>query len=65
MSAHNIDCRIYEEEMQYVEIALNLQEIVVNVTSSFLMMHHHIKMTTILGDGSNQEKGILSKIIFC
>lgn len=62
MNAHEIDYRIFGEEMQYVEIELDPQEGVVAESGSFMMMDSDIKMTTILGDGSNQEKGLLGKI---
>jgi uncharacterized protein (TIGR00266 family) len=48
--------------MQYVEIELDPQEAVVAEAGSFMMMDTGIKMDTIFGDGSNQEKGILGKI---
>ena len=62
MNAHEIDYRIFGEEMQYVEIELDPQEGVVAESGSFMMMDDNIKMNTIFGDGSNQEKGLLGKI---
>lgn len=62
MNAHEIEYRILGEEMQYVEIELDPQEGVVAESGSFMMMSDHIKMNTILGDGSNQEQGLLGKI---
>ncbi|TYP98219.1 uncharacterized protein (TIGR00266 family) [Tenacibaculum adriaticum] len=62
MNAHEIDYRIFGEEMQYVEIELDPQEGVVAESGSFMMMDADIKMNTIFGDGSNQETGILGKI---
>ncbi|WP_420552981.1 TIGR00266 family protein [Tenacibaculum aiptasiae] len=62
MNAHEIDYRIFGEEMQYVEIELDPQEGVVAEAGSFMMMDSAIKMNTIFGDGSNQEKGLLGKI---
>jgi len=62
MNAHEIDYRVFGEEMQYVEIELDPQEGVVAEAGSFMMMDHQIKMDTIFGDGSNQEKGILGKL---
>jgi uncharacterized protein (TIGR00266 family) len=62
MNAHEIDYQIYGEEMQYVEIELDPQEAVVAEAGSFMMMDTDIKMDTIFGDGSNQEKGVLGKI---
>ncbi|WP_288954958.1 TIGR00266 family protein [uncultured Polaribacter sp.] len=61
-NAHEIDYKIFGEEMQFVEIELDPQEGVVAEAGTFMMMDNHIKMNTILGDGSNQEKGILGKI---
>ncbi len=62
MNAHEIDYKIYGEEMQYVEIELDPNEAVVAEAGSFMMMDSGIEMDTIFGDGSNQEKGILGKI---
>ena len=62
MNAHEIDYKIFGEEMQFVEIELDPQEGVVAEAGTFMMMDDQIKMNTILGDGSNQEKGILGKI---
>jgi len=62
MNAHEIDYEIYGEEMQFVEIELDPQEAVVAEAGSFMMMDSDIKMDTIFGDGSNQDKGVLGKI---
>ena len=62
MNAHEIDYEIYGEEMQYVEIELDPQEVVVAEAGSFMMMESDIKMDTIFGDGSNQSRGVLGKI---
>ncbi len=62
MNAHEIDYRIFGEEMQYVEIELDPQEGVVAESGSFMMMNADVKMNTIFGDGSNQEQGLLGKI---
>lgn len=63
MKAHEIDFVIYGEEMQYVEIELDPQEIVVAEAGSFMMMDNGIKMETIFGDGSQQESGIFGKLL--
>ncbi|WP_340066755.1 TIGR00266 family protein [Ascidiimonas aurantiaca] len=62
MTTHEIDYCIYGEEMQYVEIELDPQEAVVAEAGSFMMMDTGIKMDTIFGDGSNQDKGVLGKL---
>ena len=61
--AHEIDYRIYGEEMQYVEIELDPQEGVVAESGSFMMMDDGIKMDTIFGDGSKKDTGFLGKIL--
>lgn len=55
MQAHEIDYQIFGEEMQYVEIELDPQEIVIAEAGSFMMMENNIKMETIFGDGSTQQ----------
>ena len=63
MQAHEIDYQIFGEEMQYVEIELDPQEVVVAEAGSFMMMDNGIKMQTIFGDGSEKEDGILGKLL--
>ncbi len=62
MTAHEIDYHIYGEEMQFVEIELDPQEAVIAEAGSFMMMDDGVKMDTIFGDGSNQDKGVLGKL---
>lgn len=62
-NAHEIDYQIYGEEMQYVEIELDPEEGVIAESGSFMMMDDGIKMETIFGDGSKQDKGFLGKIL--
>jgi uncharacterized protein (TIGR00266 family) len=64
MQAHEIEYQIFGEEMQYVEIELDPQEIVVAEAGSFMMMDNGIKMETIFGDGSaTQQTGIFDKLL--
>ncbi len=63
MKAHEIDYHIYGEEMQYVEIELDPQEIVVAESGSFMMMDNGIQMQTIFGDGSQQQGGLFDKLL--
>ena len=63
MIAHEIDYHIYGEEMQYVEIELDPQEIVVAEAGSFMMMDNGIQMETIFGDGSQQQTGLFGKLL--
>lgn len=63
MTAHEIDYHIYGEEMQYVEIELDPQEVVIAEAGSFMMMENGIKMETIFGDGSGEQQGFLGKLV--
>ncbi|MFV8374838.1 TIGR00266 family protein [Flavobacterium sp. LB1P62] len=63
MQAHEIDYHIYGEEMQYVEIELDPQEIVIAEAGSFMMMDNNIQMETIFGDGSGQQTGLFGKLL--
>ncbi|MDX1941772.1 MAG: TIGR00266 family protein [Saprospiraceae bacterium] len=65
MTAHEIDYRIYGEEMQFVEIELDPYETVIAESGSFMMMDDGIEMATIFGDGSHQEesKGLWGKVL--
>jgi uncharacterized protein (TIGR00266 family) len=62
MQAHEIDYKIYGEEMQFVEIELDPDETVIAEPGSFLMMDEDIEMQTIFGDGTGQDKGLMNKL---
>ncbi|MFL5773844.1 MAG: TIGR00266 family protein [Flavisolibacter sp.] len=61
--AHEIDYRIMGEEMQCVEIELDPEETAIAESGAFMMMDDGIEMQTIFGDGSNQQNGILGKLM--
>jgi uncharacterized protein (TIGR00266 family) len=63
MRAHEIEYQIFGEEMQYVEIELDPQEIVIAEAGSFMMMDNNIQMETIFGDGSEQQSGLFGKLL--
>lgn len=62
MRSHEIDYKIHGEEMQCVEIELDPNETAISESGSFMMMDEDIEMSTIFGDGSNQEKGFMGKL---
>ena len=62
-SNHEIDYRIFGEEMQYVEVELDPQETAIAEAGSFMMMDEGIQMETIFGDGSKQQSGFLGKLM--
>jgi len=62
-SNHEIDYRIFGEEMQYVEVELDPQETAIAEAGAFMMMDEGIQMETIFGDGSQQQNGgLLGKL---
>src|SRR5215210_2424477 len=61
---HEIDYRIYGEEMQYVEVELDPEETAIAESGSFMMMDDGLQMQTIFGDGSQQQnKGLFGKLL--
>ncbi len=63
MLNHEIDYKLYGEEMQFVEIELDPQESVVAESGSFMMMDADVAMATIFGDGTQQQGGIFGKLL--
>ena len=64
MQNHEIDYKIYGEELQFVEIELDPNETAIAESGSFMMMDDGITMQTIFGDGSQKESGgIFGKLI--
>lgn len=61
---HEIEYKIYGEELQFVEIELDPNETAIAESGAFMMMDNGIQMNTIFGDGSNtsQGTGILGKL---
>jgi uncharacterized protein (TIGR00266 family) len=55
MQNHEIDYRIFGEEMQYVEVELDYNETAIAEPGAFMMMEDGITMQTIFGDGSQQQ----------
>ena len=62
MQNHEIDYKIYGEEIQCVEVELDPQETAVAESGSFMMMDEAIEMSTIFGDGTGQDKGFMGKL---
>ncbi len=62
---HEIDYKIYGEELQFVEIELDPHETVIGEPGSFMMMDNDIEMKTLFGDGSqsSQQGGLLGKLM--
>lgn len=63
--SHEIDYKIYGEEMQSVEIELDPTETAVAEAGNFMMMEDGIEMRTIFGDASGQaqQQSFFGKLI--
>ena len=60
---HEIDYKIFGNDLQYVEIELDPQETAVAESGAMMMMEENISMQTIFGDGAEQPKGFLGKLV--
>ena len=63
MNAHEIDYILHGDDMQCVEIELDPNESVVAEAGGMMMMEDGIDMETIFGDGDNNQKGFLGKLV--
>lgn len=62
--AHEVEFKIYGEDLQFVEIMLDPQETIVAEAGGMMYMDSEIKMETIFGDGSGKAGGDLKSKLF-
>ena len=62
MNAHEIDYKIFGDDMQFVEIELDPGETVMAEPGAMMMMDDVIEMNTIFGDGSKQNDSLMGKL---
>jgi uncharacterized protein (TIGR00266 family) len=60
---HEIDYKIYGDDMQFVEVELDPMEAVVAEAGGMMFMEDGIQMETIFGDGSQQNSGFLGSLL--
>ncbi len=60
---HEIDYRIFGNEMQYVEVELDPMEAAIAEAGGMMYMEEGIEMETIFGDGSQQSSGFLGALM--
>jgi uncharacterized protein (TIGR00266 family) len=60
---HEIDYKIYGDDMQFVEIELDPQEAALAEAGGMMYMEDGIHMETIFGDGSGQASGLFGKLL--
>src|SRR5690349_20266538 len=61
---HEIDYKIYGQELQFVELELDPNETAIAESGAFMMMEDNIIMQSIFGDGSQaQQSSIFGKLL--
>jgi len=60
---HEVDYKIYGDDMQFVEVELDPQEATVAEAGGMMYMDDGIEMETIFGDGSQQGSGFLGALV--
>ena len=60
---HEVDYKVYGDDMQFVEVELDPQEAVVAEAGGMMYMDDGIEMQTIFGDGSQQSGGFLNALM--
>ena len=62
-SMHEIDYKIFGDDMQFVEVELDPNEATVAEAGGMMYMDDGIEMETIFGDGSQQQGGFLGALM--
>src|SRR5690242_18109463 len=60
---HEIDYKIFGDDMQFVEIELDPEEAVVAEAGGMMYMEDGIGMETVFGDGTQQNTGFLGSLL--
>jgi uncharacterized protein (TIGR00266 family) len=60
---HEIDYKIFGDDMQFVEVELDPNEATVAEAGGMMYMDHGIEMETIFGDGTQQQGGIMGALM--
>lgn len=63
MAMHEVDYKIYGDDMQFVEVELDPEEGAVAEAGSMMYMEAGIEMETIFGDGSGRQGGFLGALV--
>lgn len=60
---HEVDYKIFGDDMQFVEVELDPQEAAVAEAGGMMYMETGIEMQTVFGDGSQQNSGFLGSLL--
>jgi uncharacterized protein (TIGR00266 family) len=63
MRSHELDYRIIGDDIQLVEIELDPSETVIAEAGSMMYMDNQIRFETKMGDGSDPNQGLMSKLL--
>lgn len=63
MQSHNLEYRIIGDDIQLVEIELDPRETVIAEAGSMMYMDNEIRFETKMGDGSDPNQGLMSKLL--
>jgi len=61
--SHEVDYKIYGDDLQFVEVELDPQETVIAEAGAMMFMEDGIDFVTKMGDGSNPEQGFMNKLL--
>jgi uncharacterized protein (TIGR00266 family) len=60
---HEVDFKVYGDDMQFVEVELDPQEAAIAEAGGMMYMDDGVEMETIFGDGSQQNKGFFGALL--
>ena len=60
---HEVDYKIFGDDMQFVEVELDPGEATVAEAGGMMYMEDGVEMETIFGDGSAQQSGVLGALM--
>src|SRR4029453_1250209 len=60
---HDIDYKIFGDDMQFVEVELDPNEATVAEAGGMMYMEDGVEMETVFGDGSQQQSGVLGALM--
>lgn len=63
MKSHEIDYKIFGDDMQYVEVELDKGETVVGEAGAMMYMHDGIDYEAVMGDGSKVKSSFFDKML--
>ena len=65
MQSHEVDYEIFGNDMQVVEVELDRGETIIAEAGAMNWMEDDIVYEAKMGDGSNQDEGLMGKLLRC